>query len=54
MPGALPGVPVVPAVGVVVQALSVPNAAKAAMVKPNRRCLDGAVMIVLLKNKGLV
>ena len=54
MPGALPGVPVVPAVGAVVQALSVPNAAKAAMDKPDIRRFDGVFMTSKIKRMGLV
>ena len=54
MPGALPSVPVVPAVGAVVQALSVPNAAKAAMDKPDIRRFDGVFMTSKIKRMGLV
>ena len=45
-----------PAVGALVQALSVPNAAKAAMDKPDIRRFDGVFMTSLLKIKrmGLV
>lgn len=51
MSSALPCVFVVDSV---VQELSVSNAAKAVSVKLNLRCLDDAVMIFLLKDKGLV